>query len=137
MENGDIVDDSTDLLLAEMRSLREKVVGITDTAVVAIDGLLIAADTDEPVDPESLAALAAAALGLARRTGQATGKGLLRQTVAHCSGGYVVVHAVGDMALMAVLGDTGLDMARLQVESQAVAERIDRLLTSREPASQG
>ncbi|MDV9174866.1 dynein regulation protein LC7, partial [Streptomyces sp. W16] len=41
-----------------MRTLREQVTGITDTAVTAADGLLIAADTADSIDPEALAALA-------------------------------------------------------------------------------
>ncbi|MGW5540866.1 roadblock/LC7 domain-containing protein, partial [Streptomyces sp. NPDC003998] len=55
-------------LAREMRGLREEVTGITDTALAAADGMLIAADTAESIDPEGLAALAAAGLGLARRT---------------------------------------------------------------------
>ncbi|WP_431679744.1 roadblock/LC7 domain-containing protein [Kitasatospora sp. KL5] len=117
-------------LLAEMRTLRDRVAGVTDLALAAVDGLLITADAEDGLDTESLAALAAAALGLARRAGQATGKGLLHRTVAQFSHGYVVVQPVGRMGLMTVLGDSGLDVARLHTESQAAAERIDRLLTA-------
>ncbi|MFD9127602.1 roadblock/LC7 domain-containing protein [Kitasatospora sp. NPDC059571] len=117
-------------LVAELCGLRERVVGVTDLAVAAGDGLLIAADTDEEVDSECLAALAAAALGLARRSGQATGKGALHRTVAHFGHGYLVVQPVGEMGLLTVLGDAGLDVERLHTESQAVAERIDRVLTA-------
>lgn len=132
------MDSSKDELVAEMRLLRDRVVGITDTAVAAVDGLLIAADTDDGVEPEGLAALAAATLGLARRTAEAAGRGALRRTVAYCGGGYVVVHAVGEVALMAVLGDEGLDLTCLHAESQATVERIAALLTGpQETARQG
>jgi uncharacterized protein len=43
-------------LALEMRGLREQVTGITDTALAAADGLLIAADTADSIDPEGLAA---------------------------------------------------------------------------------
>ncbi len=62
-------------LALEMRGLREQVAGVTDTALAAADGLLIAADTADSIDPEGLAALAAAGLGLARRTSEATARG--------------------------------------------------------------
>ncbi|MEW1909900.1 roadblock/LC7 domain-containing protein [Kitasatospora sp. NPDC085895] len=117
-------------LIAEMRALRDRVAGVTDLAVAAVDGLLVAADTEEGIDGESLAALAAAALGLARRAGQSTGKGLLHRTVAQFSHGYVVVQPIGRMGLMTVLGDSGMDIARLHTESQAAADRMDRLLTA-------
>jgi hypothetical protein len=117
-----------DVLVAEMRALREQVTGITDTAVAAADGMLIAADTEEPINPEELAALAAASLGLARRTAAATGRGSLHQTVTHGSGGYTVVFAVGDTALMVVLGDEGLNIGRLHLESHDAIERIGSIL---------
>lgn len=120
--------------MSELRLLKDQVVGITDLAVATTDGLLIAADHDESVDVERLAAAAAAALGLARGSGDALGRGLLLQTVSRFSGGYLVVQPVADLALLGVLGDAGLDVVRLYVESQIVADRISRLLTSPDQA---
>lgn len=122
-------------LLAEMRELRDRVVGVTDVAVGTVDGLLMAADTDDNIDPELLAALTAATVGLARRAGDAVGKGSITHTVAQFSDGYLVTQSVGGLGLMAVLGDTGLDMARLRVESQLIADRIGRLLAAQQTAA--
>jgi predicted regulator of Ras-like GTPase activity (Roadblock/LC7/MglB family) len=122
---------SQDALVGEIRSLRERVPGITDAAVAAVDGLLVAADTAAELDPESLAALAAAGLGLARRTAAVSGRGELRHTVTHCGGGFAVIYAVGDTALLAVLGDEGLDLGRLHRETGALIERLDDLLGGR------
>ena len=115
-------------LAHEMRGLREQVTGITDTAVAASDGLLIAADTADSIDPEGLAALAAAGLGLARRTAQATARGALRRTVTYGSHGCAAFYAVGDTALMVVLGDEGLDVDRLHGVTQAALDRIGSIL---------
>jgi len=118
-------------LALEMRGLREQVTGITDTAVAASDGLLIAADTADSIDPEGLAALAAAGLGLARRTAQATARGTLRQTVTYGSHGCAALYAVGDTALMVVLGDEGMDVDRLHRATQPTLRRIDLILTEK------
>ncbi|ALV33831.1 roadblock/LC7 domain-containing protein [Streptomyces sp. NPDC101209] len=118
-------------LALEMRGLREQVTGITDTAVAAADGLLIAADTADSIDPEGLAALAAAGLGLARRTAQATARGALRQTVTYGSHGCAAFYAVGDTALMIVLGDEGMDVDRLHLATQPALDRIGSILMSR------
>ncbi|MFE1314351.1 roadblock/LC7 domain-containing protein [Streptomyces sp. NPDC058755] len=118
-------------LALEMRGLREQVTGITDTAVAAADGLLIAADTAESIDPEGLAALAAAGLGLARRTTQATSRGVLRQTVAYGSHGCAAFYAVGDTALMVVLGDEGLDLESLNQVTRPALDRIGSILTEK------
>lgn len=116
-------------LALEMRGLREQVTDITDTAVAAADGLLIAADTADSIDPEGLAALAAAGLGLARRTAQATARGTLRQTVTYGSHGCAAFYAVGDTALMVVLGDEGIDVDRLHRATQPALDRIGSILT--------
>lgn len=122
-------------LTREMRGLREQVPGVTDTALAAADGLLIAADTAAPIDPEVLAALAAAGLGLARRTAEATVRGTLRRTVTYGSHGCAAFYAVGDTALMVVLGDEGLDVDDLHRAAQPALRRIDSILT--EKATEG
>ncbi|MFF7334608.1 roadblock/LC7 domain-containing protein [Streptomyces sp. NPDC008150] len=118
-------------LALEMRELREQVAGITDTAVAAADGLLIAADTAVTIEPEGLAALSAAGLGLARRTAQATGRGTLRRTVTYGSHGCAAFYAVGDTALLVVLGDEGMDVDRLHRVTQPVIDRIESILVGK------
>jgi predicted regulator of Ras-like GTPase activity (Roadblock/LC7/MglB family) len=114
-------------VLAELRSLRERVPGVLETAVAAVDGLLVAADTDG-ARPEALAALAAATLGLGKRTGQEVGMGRLREVVIRCGGGHVVVYAVQEEALLVVLGDEGLDVPGLHLASRGTIERLGTLL---------
>ncbi|MFI8105983.1 roadblock/LC7 domain-containing protein [Streptomyces sp. NPDC086023] len=117
-------------LATEMRELRDRVVGVTDVVVASVDGLLITAETDDTADAESLAALTAAAVSLAHRAGAMTGKGLLHHSVSRFTDGYLVAHPVGDMALIGVLGDPGLDIRRLQSETQATLPRLTTLLTT-------
>ncbi|MBD0843070.1 MULTISPECIES: roadblock/LC7 domain-containing protein [unclassified Streptomyces] len=124
-------------LAREMRGLRDQVTGITDTAVAAADGLLIAADTADSIDPEGLAALAAAGLGLARRTSLAAERGPLRRTVTYGSHGCAAFYAVGDTALMVVLGDEGMDLDRLHQATQPALRRIDSILTRTGKATEG
>lgn len=110
-------------VLAELYALREQVTGVTSTAVATVDGMLVAADTDE-VRPDVLAALASAALGLGKSTTHEVGMGELREVVTRCQFGHIVIYAVGKRALLVVLGDEGLDIARLHLQSRATAERL-------------
>jgi uncharacterized protein len=125
-----------DGLLAEMRALRDRVIGITDTALASRDGLIITADTAD-IDPDNLAALAAASLGLAQRMAAEVGKGTLREAVTRSTGGYVAVYAVGAAALLVVIGDVGLDIVRLDREARAAAENIEDLLGGKRPGQAG
>ena len=122
-----------DALLTEMRALRDRVIGITDTALASRDGLIIRADTAD-LDPDNMAALAAASLGLAQRMAAEVGKGVLRQAMTRSSGGYIAVFAVGAKALLVVVGDVGLDTVRLDREATAAVESIQPLLSRPEGA---
>lgn len=116
-------------LAGEMKVLRDQISGITDTVIAAVDGMLIAADTEDDIEPNGLAALAAASMGIAQRTAAATGRGPLRRTVACGSRGCAAVYAVGDTALMVVLGDEGLAVEQLHLESQPMLKRIGAILS--------
>ncbi|MET8629803.1 roadblock/LC7 domain-containing protein [Kitasatospora sp. NPDC004669] len=125
--------DRHDQLAAEVRVLRDRVVGVTDVVVASVDGLLITSETDETDETagaEGLAALTAASFSIARRAGSMSSKGRLHHTVSQFTDGYLVARAIGDMALIGVLGDAGMDVQRLQVEARESAERISVLLTA-------
>ncbi|MBP0450800.1 roadblock/LC7 domain-containing protein [Kitasatospora sp. RG8] len=122
--------DRHDQLAAEVRVLRDRVVGVTDVVVASVDGLVITSETDETAGAEGLAALTAASFSIARRAGSMSSKGRLHHTVSQFTDGYLVARAVGDMALIGVLGDAGMDVQRLQAEAQESAERISVLLTA-------
>jgi hypothetical protein len=117
-----------DALLAEMRALQEKVTGITGTAVASRDGLIVREDTGG-VNPDNLAALAAAWLSIAQRMSTEVGQGALREALTRSSGGYVAIYAIGAQAVLVLIGDEGLDTARLHRESQATLDAIKTLIS--------
>jgi uncharacterized protein len=116
-----------DALRAELQALRDRVVGITDTALASRDGLIITADTVD-INPDNLAALAAASQGLAQRMAAEAGKGALREALTRGSAGCVAVYPVGVVALLAVVGDEGLDTSRLHRESRVTVQKLEGML---------
>ena len=120
-----LMDD--DKLLAEMQALRDRITGVTGTAVASRDGLIIREDTGG-VNPDNLAALTSAALSLAQRLAREAGQGTLREAVTRSSGGYVAIYAIGTSAVLVLLGDEGLDVTRLHRESRSVVENMEKLL---------
>src|SRR3977135_2025065 len=118
---------SPEALIEELKSLRDRVMELSKSGISTAAGLLAAADT-ATVHPESVSALAAAMLGLGKRTAVEVGLGGLRDVVTRCNGGYVVVLAIGEQALLVILGDDGLDIAALHRESPASVEHLAKLL---------
>ena len=125
-----------DALLAEMRALQEKVAGITGTAVASRDGLIVREDTGG-VDPDNLAALAATWLALSQRLSTEAGQGTLREAMARSSGGSVTIYAIGVQAVLVIIGDEGLDTARLHRESQTALTAISALVASNSARAEG
>ncbi|MGY1497687.1 roadblock/LC7 domain-containing protein [Streptomyces sp. QTS52] len=115
----------TDILI----SLRDRVMGVSESVLSTVDGLLVVADADT-VHPESVAALAAATLGVSRRIAEQAKIGALREVVARCGSGHVIVLAVGERALLTVMGDDGLDIAAFQRESPATIEELTKVLAA-------
>jgi predicted regulator of Ras-like GTPase activity (Roadblock/LC7/MglB family) len=123
-----------DALLAEMEALRDRVPGITDTALATRDGLLVKADTAD-VDPDNIAAMASAMLSVARTMAAEARRGTLQEATTRGSEGYLATYAVGASALLVVVGDTGLDLTQLYRESRATVESLRRLLGGAGPRS--
>jgi uncharacterized protein len=123
-----------DPLPALLRALADRVAGITDIALANRDGLIIASEVSG-AEPDNLAALAAASLGIAQRMSAEVGRGTLREVTTRGSGGCVVVYAVGASTLLAVVGDNRLDVAHLHRESRPTVEAIEVVLKRGQPAS--
>ncbi|MET9915326.1 roadblock/LC7 domain-containing protein [Streptomyces sp. NPDC006476] len=124
--------DSATTLTDILASLRDRVMGVSESVLSTADGLLVVADV-ESVHAESVAALAAATLGVGRRMADHTGAGPLREVVVRGGSGHVVVTAVGDRALLTVMGDEGLDLAAFQRESPAAVEELSKVLAEDVP----
>jgi predicted regulator of Ras-like GTPase activity (Roadblock/LC7/MglB family) len=113
----------TELVLTELRSLRDNVVGVHGSLVATSDGLLVTHDIPD-MEPTRIAAIVAATLGLASQATQATGRGGFREAVARGGTGYLVVYAAGGNAVVAVLGDNELNVGMLHYEMRDMIVRI-------------
>ena len=78
-----------------------------------------------------IAALAAGAHGISRTCGAALGQGTFQEVTIRNTGGYLSVYAIGELALLAVIGDSGLNIARLHLEARPVTARLAGLLQIR------
>ncbi|MFF4899989.1 roadblock/LC7 domain-containing protein [Streptomyces sp. NPDC001068] len=110
-------------------SLRDRVMGISETTLATVDGLVVASDADR-THPESMAALAAAALSLGHRLAEQGSTGTLRRLTVQCGAGHVVVTAVGTRALLAVVADEGLDCLAFDREIPTVVEDLKKVLAN-------
>ncbi|ANP55499.1 putative regulator of Ras-like GTPase activity (Roadblock/LC7/MglB family) [Streptomyces griseochromogenes] len=122
-------------VLDELRRLRTRVPQLTGALAAGVDGLVVAHDTPG-VDPEGLAALTAAALGVAVRVADATGNGSFRELLVRGEKGYVATYAAGRTAVLTLLAQDRVNVGRLHLEGRRAGARIGELLDAAEAAAQ-
>src|SRR3954466_114371 len=94
-ERRDLMAAAQDAILAELRRLRARIPQLTGALAASADGLVLAQDAAAP-EAEAVAALTAAALGVAQRLSDSTGQGDFRELLVRGEHGYVATYAAGD-----------------------------------------
>ena len=106
-------------------ALRSALPEIKGAVVASADGLPIVAQAE---DAPRLAAMAATALGLGKRIAETTQLGPLAETLVRGREGYVVVYAVGQRGVLAVIAPDGVNLGLLHLEARSIAERMAEVL---------
>ncbi|MFE0459544.1 roadblock/LC7 domain-containing protein [Kitasatospora sp. NPDC058965] len=114
-------------LLAELRTLKRRVPHLAGGLVASVDGLLIVHDTHD-TEADSLAALTAATLGVARRLAETTGQGEFRDALVHGEHGYVASYAAGPLCVLTLLAHPDTSVGRLHLEARRAAGRVAELV---------
>ncbi|MFG1951531.1 roadblock/LC7 domain-containing protein [Micromonospora sp. NPDC048830] len=114
----------------ELSELRLQIPGVNGCILGGVDGLLITHNMPDGSRPDDLAALAASTFGLGRQVGLSLGQGPFRQSTVRNAGGYLSVYAVNSQALLAVVGEDAVNVARLHLHAPGVAERLAILLSA-------
>ncbi|MFC8197147.1 roadblock/LC7 domain-containing protein [Streptomyces sp. NPDC060006] len=114
-------------VLDELHRLRARVPQLTGALAASVDGLVLAQDTPG-VEPEGLAALTAAALGVALRMADATGQGDFRELLVHGEHGYVATYVAGPSAVLTLLAGERANVGRLHLEGRRSGTRIGQLV---------
>jgi len=114
-------------VLDELHRLRARVPQLTGALAASVDGLVLAQDTPG-VEPEGVAALTAAALGVAVRMTDATGQGDFRELLVRGVYGYVATYAAGSSAVLTLLAQDRVNVGRLHLEGRRSSTRIGELV---------
>ncbi|AOW90547.1 MULTISPECIES: roadblock/LC7 domain-containing protein [Streptomyces] len=117
-------------VLEELHRLRNRVPQLTGSLAATVDGLVLAHDAPG-TEPEGLAALTAAALGVAHRMADATARGGFRELLLRGADGYVATYAAGGSVVLTLLADGRVNVGRLHLEGRRSGARIGELFAAR------
>lgn len=128
-------------VLDELKRLRTRVPLLTGSLAASVDGLVLAQDLPD-AEPEGLAALTAAALGVAHRMAEAASRGDFCELLVRGSLGYVATYSAGPTTVLTLLADDRANVGRLHLEgrrsgtriAEVVAEQTAAGVTAREEA---
>jgi predicted regulator of Ras-like GTPase activity (Roadblock/LC7/MglB family) len=113
--------------LEELRSLRTGIPGVNGSLIVTSDGLLVTHDCLDDDGTEQTGALSSTLLALARHAVDLTARGDLLDAAVRGREGYFVVYALGETAVLAVVGDADLNLAMLHIKTRPVVQRLSGL----------
>jgi predicted regulator of Ras-like GTPase activity (Roadblock/LC7/MglB family) len=114
-------------MLQELDRLRGKVPELSGSVLATTDGLVVAHDA-HGIEPDGLAALAAAHLALARRFAHAVNHGELRESVVECDRGYITTYSVGRNALLTLVTSGDANLAMVHLEARRCVRRLVKIL---------
>ncbi|MFI1505451.1 roadblock/LC7 domain-containing protein [Streptomyces sp. NPDC020597] len=114
----------------ELHRLRARMPQLTGALAAGADGLVLAQDMPD-VQPEGLAALTAAALGVGRRMVDLADRGDFRELLVRGADGYLATYAAGPTAVLTLLADGRVNVGRLHLEGRRCGARIAELVAAR------
>src|SRR5690348_15008929 len=114
-------------VLEELDRLRGRMPELSGSVLATTDGLVVAHDA-HGIEPDSIAALAAAHLALARRFAHAVSHGELRESVVECDRGYITSYTAGPNALLTLVTSGDANLAMVHLEARRCVRRLVRIL---------
>ncbi|GAA3723685.1 roadblock/LC7 domain-containing protein [Streptomyces tremellae] len=114
-------------VLGELRRLRARLPQVTGALAASVDGLVLARES-AGAEAEGVAALTAAALGVAQRLTASTGQGAFRELLVQGEHGYVATYAAGASAVLTLVAEPRTNVGRLHLEARRSSARIGELV---------
>lgn len=118
----------TELMVSRLRDLQASMPDIEASAVVSVDGLIMASALPADVEEDRVSAMSAAMLSLGERIAGELGRGLLEQVYIRGAQGYVFLSAVGEDAVLTVLARKDAKLGLIFLDMRRAAEDLAKLL---------
>jgi predicted regulator of Ras-like GTPase activity (Roadblock/LC7/MglB family) len=115
-------------LVARLQELQVSSPDIQASAVVSVDGLIIASALPKSVEEDRVSAMSAAMLSLGERIALELGRGNLDQVFIKGEIGYVILMAVGEMAVLTALANEDAKLGLIFLDMKRAVEDIAQLI---------
>ena len=124
----EMVRSRSAMMVERLQEMQSGNPGIEASAVVSVDGLAIASALPADAQEDRVAAMSAAMLSLGERIASELGRGELDQVYVRGSGGYVVLMAVGEEAMLTILASESAKLGLVFLEARRAAADLAQYL---------
>ncbi len=118
----------TEMMVNRLRDMQAASPDIEASAVVSVDGLIMASALPQEVEEDRVSAMSAAMLSLGERIATELGRGALDQVYIRGGKGYVILTAVGEEAVLTALAREQAKLGLIFLEMRRAAEDLTRLV---------
>ncbi|MCS7259381.1 MAG: roadblock/LC7 domain-containing protein [Anaerolineae bacterium] len=118
----------TEMMVARLKDLQASSADIEASAVVSVDGLIMASSLPADVEEDRVSAMSAAMLSLGERIASELRRGTLEQVFVRGSKGYVILMSVGEEAVLTALARSEAKLGLIFLDMRRAAEDLARLI---------
>lgn len=123
-----MVESRSKQLVEELKKLQISSPDIQASAIVSVDGLIIASALPGNVEEDRVSAMSAAMLSLGERISMELRRGELDQVYIRGNEGYVMLTAVGRDAVLTVMANADAKLGLIFLDINRTAENLAELI---------
>ena len=118
----------TELMVDRLRDLQASTPDIDASAVVSVDGLIMASSLPQGFEEDRVSAMSAAMISLGERIASELGRGELEQVYIRGDSGYVILMAVGEEAVLTSLIRENARLGLIFLDMKRAADDLEKLV---------
>ena len=118
----------TELMVDRLRDLQSTTGDVEASAVVSVDGLIMASALPAGIEEDRVSAMSAAMLSLGERIASELGRGILDQVYVKGAQGYVILMAVGEEAVLTTLVRQKAKLGLIFLDMRRSADDLTKLV---------
>ncbi len=115
-------------IIERLRDMRSSTPDIEASAIVSVDGLILASDLPSTVEEDRVSAMSAAMLSLGERISTVLGRGELDQVYIRGDEGYVFLMAAGTEAVLTILARREAKLGLVLLDAKRAATDISAMV---------
>jgi hypothetical protein len=123
-----VTSSRTEQMVSRLRQMQAASPDIEASAVVSVDGLIIASALPNEVEEDRVSAMSAAMLSLGERISAELGRGSLEQVYIKGGEGYVILTAIGSEAVLTALARQNSKLGLIFLEMRRAAGDIEQVM---------